>query len=167
MIFTFSSHPGGELLARWLSFEDLSNRVRQGRISNQILSILWYLPIYTFSIYHQTSNISCIKSQNLFLTSSFNCLCPIHWNQVKSQEWRSSWSNTDRWCSNYIWVINNFIAYQGATYIRGFMVPTSGNDILISSMDMLKTVRVITFSGNKAVTWTHFSSFGIFQLMTK
>ena len=28
----------------------------------------------------------------------------------------------DRRCSNYIWVINNFIAYLGATYIRGFTV---------------------------------------------
>ena len=26
------------------------------------------------------------------------------------------------WCSNYIWVIHNFIAYLGATYIRGLTV---------------------------------------------
>ena len=38
------------------------------------------------------------------------------------REWRCSWSSADRRCSNYIWVIDNFIAYQGATYIRGFMV---------------------------------------------
>ena len=25
-------------------------------------------------------------------------------------------------CSNYIWVINSFIAYQGAAYIRGMTV---------------------------------------------
>ena len=38
-----------------------------------------------------------------------------------SREWRCSWSSVDRWCSNYIWMINNFIA-QGVTHIRGFMV---------------------------------------------
>ena len=39
-----------------------------------------------------------------------------------SREWRCSWSSADRRCSNYIWVVDNFIAYQGATYIRGFSV---------------------------------------------
>ena len=28
----------------------------------------------------------------------------------------------DRWCSNYIWVINNIIAYSGAPYIRGLTI---------------------------------------------
>ena len=42
-----------------------------------------------------------------------------------SREWRCSWSSTDRRCSNYIWVINNFIACSGASsYIRGFTVDT-------------------------------------------
>ena len=27
------------------------------------------------------------------------------------REWRCSWGSADRWCSNYIWVINNFITY--------------------------------------------------------
>ena len=36
--------------------------------------------------------------------------------------WRCSGSSTDRRCSNYIWVINNFIAHKGASYIRGLMV---------------------------------------------
>ena len=39
-----------------------------------------------------------------------------------SREWRCSWRSADRRCSNYIWVINNFIAYKGAAYIRGFTV---------------------------------------------
>ena len=39
-----------------------------------------------------------------------------------SREWRCSWSRSNRRCSNYIWVINNFIAYQGVTYIRDFTV---------------------------------------------
>ena len=39
-----------------------------------------------------------------------------------SGEWRCSWSSTDRRCSNYIWVINNLIAYLGASYIRDLTV---------------------------------------------
>ena len=58
----------------------------------------------------------------MFLVSSCSCLCPIHWSQVLSWEWRCSWSSADRRCSNYIWVINNFIADLRATYIRDFTV---------------------------------------------
>ena len=58
----------------------------------------------------------------MFLVSSCSCLCPIHWSQVLSREWRCSWSSADRRCSNYIWVINQFIAYWGATYIRDLTV---------------------------------------------
>ena len=39
-----------------------------------------------------------------------------------SRKWRCSWSSGDRWCPNYIWVIINFIANQGACYIRDFTV---------------------------------------------
>ena len=39
-----------------------------------------------------------------------------------SREWRCSWSSADRRCSNYIWVIDNLIAYLGAACIRGFTV---------------------------------------------
>ena len=54
----------------------------------------------------------------MFTVSSCSCLSPIQWSHVLSREWRCSWSSADRWCSNYIWVIDNFIAYQGVTYIR-------------------------------------------------
>ena len=47
----------------------------------------------------------------MFLVSSCSCLRSIHWSQVLSWEWRCSWSSADRRCSNYIWVINNFIAH--------------------------------------------------------
>ena len=47
----------------------------------------------------------------MFSSSSCRCLCPIHWSQVLSRERRCSWSSADRRCSNYIWVINDFIAY--------------------------------------------------------
>ena len=58
----------------------------------------------------------------MLLVSSCSCLCPIHWSQVLSWQWRCSWSSADRRCSNYIWVINNFSAYKGASYIRDFTV---------------------------------------------
>ena len=58
----------------------------------------------------------------MFLVSSCSCLCPIHWSQMSSWEWRCRWSSADRRCSNYIWAINNFIAYQGGSYIRDFTV---------------------------------------------
>ena len=58
----------------------------------------------------------------MFLVSSCSCLCPIQRSQVSSREWRCSWSSADRRCSNYIWVIDNFIAYWGATYIRELTV---------------------------------------------
>ena len=61
------------------------------------------------TIYHQI----CVLNPKflMFLVSSCSCLCPIHWSQVLSQEWKCSWSSADRRCSNYIWVINKFIAY--------------------------------------------------------
>ena len=58
----------------------------------------------------------------MLLVSSCRCLCPIHWSQVLSWEWRCSWSSADRRCSIYIWMINNFIAYSGVAYIRGLML---------------------------------------------
>ena len=57
----------------------------------------------------------------MLLVSSCSCLCPIHWSQALSWEWRCSWSNAYRHCSNYIWVINKF-AYSGVPYIRGLKV---------------------------------------------
>ena len=47
----------------------------------------------------------------MILVSSSICLCPIYWSQVLSREWRCSWSSADRWCSNYIWAINNLVAF--------------------------------------------------------
>ena len=46
----------------------------------------------------------------MILVSSCCCLCSIHWGQLLSREWRCSWSSTDRRCSNYIWMIINFIS---------------------------------------------------------
>ena len=54
----------------------------------------------------------------MFLVSSCSCLCLIQWSQVLGWKWRCSWSSADRRCSIYIWVINNLIAYEVASYIR-------------------------------------------------
>ena len=75
----------------------------------------------------------------MFLVASCSFLCPIHWSQMLSWERRCSWSSADRRCSNYIWVINNFIAYLGVTYIRGLtifapMKPFSSKFVLLWSM---------------------------------
>ena len=32
-------------------------------------------------------------------------------SNIRSREWRCSWSSADRRCSNYIWMINSFIAH--------------------------------------------------------
>ena len=58
----------------------------------------------------------------MILVSTCSCLCPSHWSQVLSREWRCSWSSADRRCSNYIWVIDNFITFYGASYIRDLTV---------------------------------------------
>ena len=58
----------------------------------------------------------------MFLVSVCSGLCAVYWSQVSSGEWRCSWSRADRRCSNYIWVINNLIFYQSASYIRDLTV---------------------------------------------
>ena len=56
------------------------------------------------------------------LVSSCSCICAIYWSQVLNREWRCSWSSANRQCSNYIWVVNNFIACQDTPYIRDLTV---------------------------------------------
>ena len=80
----------------------------------------------------------------MFLVSSLSCLRSIHWTQVLSWEWRCSWSSADRRCSNYIWVINNIIAYKGATYIRGFTV-----DVHLSYFQSSMAVGKIAMRGGR------------------
>ena len=73
--------------------------------------------------YRKLSNIRHTKSQNLnAIRLGFQLSLPIYWSQVLSGEWRCSWSNADRRCSNYIWVTNNLIAYWSASYVRDLMV---------------------------------------------
>ena len=64
-------------------------------------------------IYHQT--FDWYKAHQMFYLSSCNCLCWTHCSQVENEKW----NGVDRRCSNYIWVINNFIAHSGVAYISG------------------------------------------------
>ena len=54
----------------------------------------------------------------MFLVSSCSCLNPVSRSHALSWEWRCCWSSADRRCSNYIWVINNLIAHQGALILE-------------------------------------------------
>ena len=102
-----------------------SSRIRSRRC---VVPHPWCLSSKKVMIYlrkHNKTRISNTrgnKLQNLkfwmFLVSSCSCLWPIRWNQVLSREWRCSWSSAGRRCSNYIWVINNFIA----TKVRGYIL---------------------------------------------
>ena len=58
----------------------------------------------------------------MLLVLSCCCLCAIYWSHVLSWECRCSWSSADRRCSNYIWVINKYIAYWGGSNIRDLTV---------------------------------------------
>ena len=58
----------------------------------------------------------------MLLVSSCSYFYPIRWSQVLSWECWCSWRSTNRRCSNYIWVINNLIAYWSASYIRDLTV---------------------------------------------
>ena len=62
--------------------------------------------------YRKVSNIRRTKSQNLNASRLI----------IQSVEARCSVENEDRRCSNYIWVINNSIAYLSASYIRDLTV---------------------------------------------
>ena len=67
-------------------------------------------------IYRQTSDISRTKSQDLNVSRLV-----LQWSLPNPLKPDREWS-ADRRCSSYIWVINNLIAYYGATYIRGLTV---------------------------------------------
>ena len=75
--------------------------------SRQLLSMGDGLENTVKSLIQMTPN----PKTQMFLISACSCLCAIYWSQVLNGEWRCSWSSADRRCFNYIWVINNLIAY--------------------------------------------------------
>ena len=64
--------------------------------------------------------------------------CPIHWSQMLIWERRCRWNSANKRCSNYISVINNYIAYKGAPYICV---------LRYISLSMPKTYLVVEYTG--------------------
>ena len=68
--------------------------------------IVWYQTILNVLL-SNLKNINRTKSQNLSVSRLVLQLSlPNSLNKVLGREW--CWSSAHRWCSNYIWVINNF-----------------------------------------------------------
>ena len=67
--------------------------------------------------YRQTFNIRRTRSQHLNVSRLVLQFFPIHWRQALCREWRCRCCSADRRCSNNTWLINDFIAYEGATYL--------------------------------------------------
>ena len=95
----------------------------------------------------------------MFLVSSCSCLGWIHQSQVLSREWTCSWSSADRRCSNYIWVINNFIAFSCAQknifVSRQKATSYSGKDLLQNRL------QAITWTKYNSVHWSMYNSPGL------
>ena len=107
----------------WMCFEESQIWLNYWWYSHNLTLIVLMTEVidaaYKNSIYRKISNISSTKSPNLTVSRLvLQCLWPIQWSQVLSRELRCSWSRADRRCSNYIWVIGNCIARQGAAYMR-------------------------------------------------
>ena len=78
-------------------------------------SMLWGKCVAQVAVTHLPSDLLYklrqIQKLKCFYSRFCSCLCPIHGSQVLGRKWRCSWSSANRQCSNYIWVINNFVAY--------------------------------------------------------
>ena len=102
----------------------------------------------------------------MILVSSCSCLCSIYWSQVLSREWRCSWSSAGRRCSNYIWVISNFITYWGAPYIRGLTVIWNGAPVYTPILEDKFFCSVLFFyplisTQSLLMPETEYSGFGV------
>ena len=96
-------------------------------VSSHLCTIVSYITaIYRESIVLQSSSVLWVwdvqynllylvssKDHNskIFIVSFCSCLSAIHRSLVLSQEWRCCSSSAGERCSNYNWVINNFIAF--------------------------------------------------------
>ena len=76
-----------------------------------------HAPTNLLSKTHNSKNLNV--SRLVLLLSLPNVLKP-------GREWRCIWISAHRRCSNYMWVINNFIAYQDTTYSEGLKVISYG-----------------------------------------
>ena len=73
---------------------------------------------------HKTYQIPKLKCFSFCLEVVFAQSCEAC---CLSREWRYSWINADRRCSDYIWVNKYYIAYECAHYIRGLTALTCRN----------------------------------------
>ena len=117
---------------QWKSAFHTMTFIKQGKLSDQLIRIWGQVSIgwsdcpsqvellFTGMLQWPLLKLCTVKPliqttpniiTQMFLISCYSCLCLIHWSQMLSREWRCSWSSADRRCSNYIWVINNFIGY--------------------------------------------------------
>ena len=84
--------------------------------------------------YSRTLNISCTQSQNLNVSHLvFQLFLPQPLKPGVKSSMEIKLEQCDKHCSNYIWVINNFIAYQAASYIRGLRICTCVTCVINSS----------------------------------
>ena len=91
----------------------------------------------------------------MLLVLASSCLCAIYWSQMLSREWRCSWSNADRRCSNYIWVINNLVAFESASYIRDLTVMLSLSQCVVTTRRLLGSWS----SQGDVIKWKHFPGY--------
>ena len=107
--------------SKWMFTAKHKNATKFGS-TNKILHIL---------LYHQVTSYGNIIMDSCIISFNLNCImqlkqfyniatkvnsrkkCYYFWwsTWLFSPEWGCSWSSADRRCSNYIWVINNCIAY--------------------------------------------------------
>ena len=83
-------------------------------------------------LYCQTCNISGTKSQNLFLVLLGSCLCPIHWSEVLSREWRCSWSSSHLQCILIYALLIKLCRLPALTNL--FVTETTINNVYLSSV---------------------------------
>ena len=86
--------------------------IRRHGIS-RLPGLLYIIHFYllTRTTYRQTSDKMRIKSPNLNVSPLVLQLPLPDPLKPGAREWRCSWSSADRRCSNYVWVIDNLIAY--------------------------------------------------------
>ena len=110
------------------------------------------------SIYCKTSNIRCIKSQNLLSRLAVASAQSVDdWRR----EWKCSWSSADGWWSNYIWVINNFIACWDMSNIRGLTVIPQILKALRSHLNIFQHNKQKCASVSNRLIWYHTETAGV------
>ena len=81
-------------------------------VNSLVLQLNHMGALYSAVLSNQTSRIRRTIYKNWSVSRIVLQLsCAIFWSQVLSRDWRCSRTSADRRWSNYIWVINNCIAY--------------------------------------------------------